>query len=220
MKSKIVAIDKEHLKELIQQEIDINGNQSDLNHIDVSNVKDMSYLFAGIKFNGDISKWNVSKVKDMKYMFTNSQFNGDISNWNIVQVDMSYMFENSKFNGDISKWNVSNIKSMCSLFRGSKFNGNISKWDVSKVTDMREIFNGAPISEDLSDWTPYELIIEDKNAHDVLCGFKGKLPYWAQYKNKLERKEAIDKYQSIINLEKELEQELTKNGNLPKRTKI
>ena len=38
-------------------------------------------------FNGDISEWDVSNVKNMSYMFTGcSQFNQDISNWNVDKV--------------------------------------------------------------------------------------------------------------------------------------
>jgi hypothetical protein len=36
--NKIVAKDKEHLNDLIQIEIEQNGPNCDLNHIDVSNV--------------------------------------------------------------------------------------------------------------------------------------------------------------------------------------
>jgi len=77
MKNIILAKDKEHLQKLVLSEIESNGNDCDLNHIDVSNVVDMSSLFEHLKFNGNISKWNVSSVVDMKYMFNNSHFNGD-----------------------------------------------------------------------------------------------------------------------------------------------
>ena len=37
---------------------------------DVSNVKDMSYMFYGcISFESDLSNWNVSNVKNMTGMF-------------------------------------------------------------------------------------------------------------------------------------------------------
>ena len=101
----VVAEDREHLKDLVEQAIEKYGNKCDLNFIDVSKVKDMSEMFFNSKFNGDISKWNVGNVEDMNGMFQNSKFNGDISNWNVSKVtDMNMMFYDSKFNGDISKW--------------------------------------------------------------------------------------------------------------------
>jgi len=82
MKPKIIAQNNGHLRQLIQKEIKLNGYQCDLNHIDVSYVKDMSYLFYDLKFNGNISNWDVSNVENMNAMFIDSStFKKDLSNW-------------------------------------------------------------------------------------------------------------------------------------------
>jgi surface protein len=104
---KIIATNKT-LKRLIQEHIEKYGFNVDLNHIDVSSVKDMYGMFRGSQFNGDISQWDVSSVRDMAWMFENSQFNSDISQWNISAVTNMYgMFRDSQFNGDIGKWKIS-----------------------------------------------------------------------------------------------------------------
>lgn len=98
---------REDLDEIIGERIFYQGNNCDLNDIDVSLITDMSGLFSDLRFNGDISKWNVSNVKDMYSMFLNSKFNGDISEWDTSNVlDMSLMFIGSLFNQDISNWNI------------------------------------------------------------------------------------------------------------------
>ena len=100
---------KKELRKIIEHRIDKEGNEVDLNDIDVSEIINMSWLFNNLNFNGDISKWNVSKVIDMSYMFDSCKdFDQDISVWDVSKVtDMSGMFYNcEKFNQDISKWNV------------------------------------------------------------------------------------------------------------------
>ena len=77
---------KEELKKIIKDRIEEQGTECDLNDFDVSLIEDMSYLFFGSKFDGDISKWNTRNVIDMTAMFAYSRFNGDISKWDTSNV--------------------------------------------------------------------------------------------------------------------------------------
>jgi surface protein len=111
MINKIVARNKGHLEQLIDEETDKNGFECDLNHIDVSQVTNMRGIFYMSNFRGNISKWDVSNVSDMSYMFCESQFDGDISDWSVSKVeDMNYMFYGSNFVGDLSKWKPYNLE--------------------------------------------------------------------------------------------------------------
>lgn len=149
----IIVNTKEELIDLIKKEMQLHGNNVDLNYLDISNVTDLSYLFYNSEFNGNISNWNVLHVKEMEYMFSNSKFNGDISHWNVSQViNMRAMFYGSQFNQDISQWDTSNVKNMAGLFYESSFNQNISKWNVSVVENMKSMFYGSKFNGDLSSW--------------------------------------------------------------------
>lgn len=200
MKNIIIAQDQDHLKKLIKQEIELNGHQCNLNHIDVSKVIDLSNLFQNSNFDGDISNWNTSNVQYTRRMFKNSKFNGDISKWNTSNVtDMEAMFYGSLFNGDISKWHTSNVSNMIFMFFGSQFNNDISQWNVSKVQDMGGIFKLSQFNQALSEWKPYSLI----GCKNMFHQSAENIPWWySEDANEIIQK--LKLYDNAQNLERKL----------------
>lgn len=177
MKPTIIAKNKEHLQLLIKEEIKLHGYDCDLNHIDVTQVKDLSNLFKNSSFNGDISRWDVSKVTNMQNLFYRSKFNGNISDWNVSKVqNFSRMFVSTPFNRDISKWDVSSAKDMIVLFTGSQFKG------------------------DLTEWKPVNL----RRSDYVFVNCSAPIPYWAGYENNDAIQTVIDNYQLNKDLNNEL----------------
>lgn len=125
---------------------------------DLSNVTDMSYMFANSAyFNSDLSAWDTGTVTNMSYMFYwAADFNGDISGWDTGNVtNMRYMFHYAlNFNQDIGGWNTSNVTNMYSLFASTfDFNQDIGAWDTGKVTNMERMFYYAiNFNQDISGW--------------------------------------------------------------------
>ena len=122
---------KQELRSFIEAEMEKNGNQCNLNHIDTSLVTDFSWLFSESLFNGDIPRWDVSGA-----------------------VDMGFMFERSKFNGDISKWDVSRVAHMDGMFYKSEFNGDISNWNRISMIGDQDIFLGSAMATELGVESP------------------------------------------------------------------
>jgi surface protein len=136
---------------------------NNLNDWDVSNVTNMSYMFASCNnFNQNIGNWNVSKVTTMYFMFLVSSsgiFNNggspSIGNWVTSGVtNMSYMFYNqTSFNQPIDNWDVSNVTNMVFMFRGaSSFNQPLSGWNVSNVTSMTGMFRLSSFNQPIGNW--------------------------------------------------------------------
>jgi surface protein len=158
--------DKYELREIIIQRIKVEGQDCDLNDIDVSKITDMSYLFdAGDNeifkdFNGDVSLWDVSNVENMRLMFNRChKFDCDISMWDVSNVkNMRCMFNKCyEFDCDISKWDVSNVEIMYNMFKDcKKFKQNLNGWDVSNVQDMYYAFYNCPTKPEWYDKDTWE----------------------------------------------------------------
>lgn len=56
MNIRITASDKKHLLSLILENIELNGKNCNLNHINTSRITDMSWLFHNKDCNVDISQ--------------------------------------------------------------------------------------------------------------------------------------------------------------------
>ena len=120
----------------------------DLNHIDVSEVTDMSCLFDAINDEVtlryiDISGWDVSNVEQMRWMFSDCKelvSVGNLSEWNVKKLtNAEGIFKNCKnlmFVGDISNWKPDNLSDhgVSDMFIGcKKLKGNVgdlTKWNI------------------------------------------------------------------------------------------
>ena len=138
--------------ELIKEiNIRLDRGQTNLNDIDTSMITDMSALLFNCNQNIDISLWDVSNVRDMSYMFYGcDKLNCDFSRWNTGKVErMDCMFCSCQnFNSDLSKWNTRNVSDMENMFyKCYKFNCDLSGWDVHNVEYMRDMFSRSGVEE-------------------------------------------------------------------------
>ena len=69
MTIKVQHKNRKELVKIIDDTSKKEGSNCNLNFIDTSCIKDMSYLFSDNKFNGDILEWDVSNVDNMRGMF-------------------------------------------------------------------------------------------------------------------------------------------------------
>lgn len=128
--------DKKELMHMIDVEVDNNGRKCSLNHINVSAITDMSSLFSQNIFDGDITDWDVSNVKDMSFMFEYSGFTGensDLSKWDVSNVDlMLYMFDNSAFSNrkSLMGWKVKKDCKRAGMFLNSPLAENEPVFNV------------------------------------------------------------------------------------------
>lgn len=107
------------LKNLIACEYEEQGHPEilDLNHIDITELDNLIYLFDydGFKINNvDVSDWDVSNIRDFQGTFMGMHnFDCDLSNWDVSKANgfESMFFECYKFKGKgLEHFDLSNAK--------------------------------------------------------------------------------------------------------------
>lgn len=144
----------------------------DLRDINMSKVKNMSYMFRGGKGfleELNLGSFDTSNVEDMSYMFTyfnpepgSAVTNIDLTKLNTSKVkNMKGMFNNTQWvtTLDASVMDTSNVEDMEEMFKYSSIKTlNMTGLDVSKVTTMKNMFeNSAITSLDLSNFNTISL---------------------------------------------------------------
>ena len=132
----------------------IDNNEIEIKLKGISNITDMSYMFAGcmlISSLPDISQWNTQIVINMSHLFSGCESLlslPNISNWNTQNVrDMSFMFfccNSLSSLPDISNWNTQNVTNMSHMFFDCKsllYLPDISNWNTINVTNMEKMFD-------------------------------------------------------------------------------
>jgi hypothetical protein len=61
----------------------------------MSNITDVSWMFRGSQFNGDIRQWNTSQVTNMNWLFHGSEFRGDLRKWQLNDEQMKDIFDDT-----------------------------------------------------------------------------------------------------------------------------
>ena len=141
-----------------------------------------------------ISKWNVSEVTNMSGLFANTDFNENISDWDVSKVkDMSYMFKNcKKFNKPLDwSYKLTKVTTMEGMFSECvEFNQPLTGWNVSKVSSMNDMFRGCTnFNQPLDNWIGVDNVINVEYMFYGCTNFNQPLSSWFQKPPKnIERK--------------------------------
>ena len=116
VKPSVIKATRFDLRLILKDEIKRLGDDANLNHIDVSQITDLSDIFyCKEDFCGDISKWKTGNCKKFDSMFYCCQ----------------------KFNCDLSDWDVSNGETFIGMFeRCENFNSDLNYWKMDKARDI------------------------------------------------------------------------------------
>lgn len=152
---------KGQLLDIIDNLSQISPNDIDLNWIDISNLTDLTRVFAKLKnLNIDCSEWDTRHVEKFNYIFAfSSNTTIKANNWQFDGAKefagMFYMCKTLNVEIDAEHWNSKNVETMKNMFHGCA-NQNLlhyaTKLDISGCQDFSEMFTDSKCKEDLSSW--------------------------------------------------------------------
>ena len=161
---KIKVESKEQLQSIIQKRYHNNNSFIDLTDIDISELDDLSGVFARLNKVEviDISGWDTSNVRDMDAMFSQCKNLKNIIG--IENLDVSKLKDaNSMFYGcenlvelDLTKWNPVSLQYASYMFTrcsNLKIIKNIENWQLPNIMDVSSMFHDCTkLDVDLSNW--------------------------------------------------------------------
>ena len=153
-------------KELIQitQALSlIDPKNINLNWIDISNITDLTRVFAKLKnLNIDCSEWDTRHVEKFNYCFAfiNKSTSIKANNWQFdsaKEFDGMFYMTSKSTNVIINAehWNSGNVITMKSMFAycsNQNFLHYATKLDISSCMDFTQMFANSKCEEDLSNW--------------------------------------------------------------------
>ncbi|MCE3047800.1 DUF285 domain-containing protein, partial [Helicobacter sp. faydin-H17] len=160
--SRVKPKTKEELQDLIK-------NLKPLEQIDVSAIKDMSYLFCEVPIPSDFANViGLDKITPPTYGAKEYKNLQGLETWDVSNVkNMRGMFQGTSHSlKGIEKWDVSNVKNMSWIFadcytnfyfsfslRNNPGEIDLSNWDVSNVETMSWMFKeAASFNQPLNSW--------------------------------------------------------------------
>ena len=162
-KMKYVSKTKKELIEIIQALSLIDPKNINLNWIDISNITDLSRVFA--KSSGltiDCSEWDTKHVEKFNYIFAfiNKSTTIKANNWQFdsaKELDGMFYFTFNDVNVEIDAkhWNTENVTTMKNMFAycsNQNFLHYATKLDISGCTNFEKMFANSKCEEDLSNW--------------------------------------------------------------------
>jgi hypothetical protein len=128
----------------------INTNEVQLSNLPPY-VTDISYMFQNATIGTNINQLNVSNIKNMSYMFYDAMFKENVSfnAWEVHSVtNMNHMFDGVRFeqnvNLNLNNWNMNESVTINNMFENANISSRariyIDQWDETKIHYSKNVF--------------------------------------------------------------------------------